>query len=577
MPFFAWSHPFSLQKKLVITLILVAVGFILAQLLVVNLFLYPSYLSLERDKGKTDMERCFNALGSETHHLDTFTNDWSSWDDSYQFMADGNKEYSLSNLQASTFVDNELFLIFYISREGEVIWGEVLDPESGEFMESEDFPRDKWPLDHPLLTAGRDGIHGLFLSSHGPLLVASRSIFRSDHSGTSRGVLIMGRLLNEDLIATLRKQTQVKWTVSPVTASSHTSLPEKSQESIQFRQQEDALMVTSFYPDLLGQPALLLRAEVDRDISRQGIKTLSVAFLGSAFGVVVIFTLLLKLLNRMIVRPVTQLTSHVVKIHKSGNLALLARGRSEDEIGVLTREINHLTQKLFSHQQQLQALSARLLESEETERRKFAIDLHDRIGQSLTIVKIRLDGMAADPEVQGTEAAALSTILEQLIQETRTLTFELSPPMLYEIGLCAALEWLLDSFREHHSLPVRYSCSEIPKEKNPSRAIMAFQIIRELLMNIVKHASATEVELSIAMKGEILDVSIQDNGVGLPADFDLQGGGNGRGFGLFSIHQRLSSFEGSLELVSSPGQGTHIHFGIPSDPVITGNENWEAE
>ncbi len=563
------KQPLSLQKKLLITLILAAVGFILAQLVIVNFFIYPSYIALERNKGEKDIERCLNALGREIHYLDKFTHDWSSWDDSYEFILDGNEDYISSNLQISTFIDNEIYLIFYVTPRGSVVWGKAIDPESEESIELADFPEKSWPLYHQLLASDDRVISGLFMSSHGPMLVASRPILRTDHTGPSHGRLIMGRLLNDDYIKVLQEQTQISWTMTPIDQVDGELSPEeldqlKGDEKLLFREQGNSLLVYTLYNDLRADPALLLRAEISREISQQGLKTVSFALLGGAFGVLLIFTSLMILLNRLIVRPVSVLTSSVVAIRDSGNLSLLGHNEAKDEIGILHNEINRLIEKLSSYQQRLRALSSQLLVSEETERRRFASDLHDRIGQTLTIIKMRLDAMGATTasETDRKEAEELSKLLEQLIQEARTLTFELSPPMLYEIGLCAALEWLVEMYQEQHQLRVHLQCCEVPKDDNSSLAVMAFQIVRELLMNVVKHACTDEAQLTIEITDSELVTTVSDKGCGLAADFTADVGSK-KGFGLFSIRERLNNFGGSLVIDSIPGEGTSITFSIP--------------
>ncbi len=565
------QHSLSLQKKLLITLVIVALGFILAQLLVINFFVYPSYVALERNKGKTDIERCLNALGREIHYLDKFTHDWSSWDDSYEFIVDGNKDYIDSNLQTSTFVDNEIHLIFYVGARGSVVWGKAVDLESEGTVQIKDFPEKTWPLYHHLLASDDRIISGLFMSDCGPMLVASRPILHTDHTGPSHGRLIMGRLLNEDYIKVLQEQTQVKWTMTPMDqVSSELTSAEiellQGSEKLKFRVQSDALIVYTIYNDLREKPALLLRAEISREISQQGLKTVSYAFMGSILGVFSIFTLLMVFLNRIIVRPVSILTRNVVTIRDSENLALLGRNESRDEIGVLHSEINHLIEKLFFYQQRLRGLSSQLLVSEETERRRFASELHDRIGQTLTIAKMRLDalGTTATSATDREEAVELSGLLGQLIQEARTLTFELSPPMLYEIGLCAALEWLVDVYKEQHELTVHLQCCEVPKDDNSTLAVMAFQIVRELLMNVVKHARTDEVDIEIVIRDDELLITVSDQGIGMAVDRSAELiGSSKKAFGLFSIRERLSNFGGSLVIDSKPGKGTTITFAIP--------------
>ena len=578
MPFSSWLSCRSLQSKLLILLGMTAMTFVATQLLIFDFFIYPSYGNLEREKGRTDMERCYSALDREIHHLDQFTHDWSSWDDSYQFILDGNHEYVLSNLQLSTFVDNEITLIFYLSRAGKVIWGKAIDLENGKPVQLPGFSQDSWATDHPLLLKGKETRHGLFMSSRGPMLVAARPILRTDHSGPSRGTLVMGRMLNDNFIDILRKQTLVNLQIVPFSEAVQLVTPDElnlleTRPDILFREQGDQLIVSAGYDDLQGEPALLMQANVHRDITRQGIKALILASLAAVFGACVVFYLLLTLLNRLIVKPVSALTQHVVQIRDSGKLTLLTEPECRDEIGILTREINRPIQQLASYHHRLRALSSELLAAEESERRKFARDLHDRIGQSLTMAKLRLDAAAARSESDHAELADISRSMEQLIHEARVLTFELSPPMLYEIGLCATLEWLTETFKEQHNLRITARCGKLPENMDSTQAVLAFQIFRELLVNVVKHAGTDRAGLKAWVEDNMLMGMVSDNGVGLAADFDLEQAGSSSGFGLFSIRERLHHFGGKMNIQSSLEQGMTVTFAIPLEEKYTATES----
>ena len=154
--------------------------------------------------------------------------------------------------------------------------------------------------------------------------------------------------------------------------------------------------------------------------------------------------------------------------------------------------------------------------TEERERRRIATELHDRIGQALTLSKLKLDTLL-DAEDLSQHAAALNTIsnlLEQTIQDARLLTFELSPPVLYELGLEAALEWLLEQIQEQHGLETEFTMTLQPKPLDYPFRVLIFQAVRELLFNIVKHARADRVYLSVKRDNGTMRIDIQDDGVG---------------------------------------------------------------
>ncbi len=574
MPFLPVPLFHSLRGKLLFLHTLIACLFVLAQLFIFYAFIYPSYVNLEQHKARTDLERCITALNREVHHLDQFTNDWASWDDSYFFIVNPNQDYIQSNLQLSSFVDNEITLIYYVRNDGKVIWGRAMDLKTGHFMTIPEFTGDKWPQNHPLLLHGKETRHGLFMSGIGPLLVAARPVLHSDHSGPSVGTLIMGRLLSDKLVNILRKQTLVDLSIAPL-SSPPNNIPDAVIKRVQqtpkpvFLERGDTLVANARYDDLMKQPALLIQAKVPRDITKQGVKTLFLASVIAVLSACAVILLLLIILNRLIVRPISNLTKHVVTIRNTGELQILPQPRGEDEIDTLTREINGFIRQLKSYHERLRGLSDELLAAEESERRKFARDLHDRIGQSLTMAKIRIDGAASRSQACREELADIGESLSRLIQEARILTFEMSPPMLYEIGLCAALEWLTETFQEQYNLQIETRCTDLPDTLPSAFSVLIFQIFRELLINVIKHAQADRVQLEIWSVGSTIKAKIIDNGIGMDQDPNRTKNGMYKGYGLFSIYERIHHFGGSMHFKTQPGKGMQVYFEIPVEDPLT--------
>ena len=222
-------------------------------------------------------------------------------------------------------------------------------------------------------------------------------------------------------------------------------------------------------------------------------------------------------------------------------------------------------EKLLEQQEKMRSLSSKLLLAEERERRRIATELHDRIGQTLAITKIKL-GELREASTSNEAAEALEEILEfidQTIQDARSLTFELSPPVLYELGLEAALDWLANQIREKHGLQIEFNDDGQPKPLDDSCRVIMFQAARELLFNIVKHACAHSATVSVRKDDNDIRIDIEDNGIGFESS-ELEATETGsRGFGLFSIRERLNPLGGHLEIKSEPGRGTHVTMVAP--------------
>lgn len=222
---------------------------------------------------------------------------------------------------------------------------------------------------------------------------------------------------------------------------------------------------------------------------------------------------------------------------------------------------------LIKHQEQLRRLSSALVQTEERERRRIATAIHDGVGQTLAAAKIQLDAVRAavfDPQTVK-QLAPVRDLLSEAIRETRTLTFELSLPLLYEIGLKPALEWLAEQFQRKYGLAVAISGQDGDDGLEVPKRVFLFQAARELCFNVVKHARARQAWVSLAREeeGSGVRLEVRDDGTGFdPRKRPLESEG---GFGLFGIREQLRHYGGRLTLDTAPGAGTRIVIRIP-DP-----------
>ena len=242
--------------------------------------------------------------------------------------------------------------------------------------------------------------------------------------------------------------------------------------------------------------------------------------------------------------------------------AILYHGKPADEvIHTDITECKQAEQKLLEDQAQLKSLASELTLAEERERRRIAVKLHDQIAQSLTISKIKLDTLRSSVPSQdlAKKANEIGDSLSQTIQDIRSLTFDLSYPVLYELGFEAAVsEWLTDQIQKKYGIASEFEDDKQPKPLDDDVRILLFRDVRELLINIVKHAKAKKVKVSIRKAGSQIQVRVEDDGVGfVPAEVAAKAVKTG-GFGLFSIRERLEQLGGHLEIDSAPGRGCKV-------------------
>jgi PAS domain S-box-containing protein len=219
------------------------------------------------------------------------------------------------------------------------------------------------------------------------------------------------------------------------------------------------------------------------------------------------------------------------------------------------------------YQRQLRSLASELSLAEERERRRIATLLHDHIGQILALSKIKL-GALIEVTRKKTSRQALREMrehVEQAIQSTRSLTFELSPPVLYELGLEAALEWLGEQVEGQHGIRFIFENEARPKPVRDEIKVFLFTAVRELLMNVAKHAGARMVKVSVERSRTDIIIIVIDDGTGFAASRAGSFAEMHKGFGLFSIQERLHHLGGSIEVESKRGKGTKITLVAPLD------------
>ncbi len=221
---------------------------------------------------------------------------------------------------------------------------------------------------------------------------------------------------------------------------------------------------------------------------------------------------------------------------------------------------------------QLRMLAGELTMAEERERKRLAAILHDGLQQTLATAKLQVGGLVGNYGNDGATAAAqIEQLLSDAIKMSRSLSAELSPPVLYDRGLCPAIEWLARMMKDRYGFSA--SCTvldeiELPEDVN----VMLFQSIKELLFNSIKHSGVSSANVKVQAAGGNLRITVSDFGCGFDPESFSKAGVEGGGFGLFSIRERLALLGGSLELDSAPGRGSCFTLIIPISCEAIGKE-----
>ncbi|GJL60795.1 MAG: hypothetical protein NPIRA03_36520 [Nitrospirales bacterium] len=245
------------------------------------------------------------------------------------------------------------------------------------------------------------------------------------------------------------------------------------------------------------------------------------------------------------------------------------RKRAEQELqdlnDSLEQRIEDRTRALLSYQKHLREMTSELVVTEQRERRRLANELHDYLAQLLVVCRMKIAQLSQGGREWGleTEIQDIDKILKDSLDYTRTLIAELSPNILYELGLGPALVWLGGQF-EQHDLRVCIQEEEKDLQLPEDHAIFVFQAVRELLFNVKKHAGTNQATVSLkSTPSHELQVKVEDAGHGFPQDDASQDYTRPGKFGLFSIRDRIEALGGAIHIESEVGRGTCISLLVP--------------
>jgi signal transduction histidine kinase len=227
----------------------------------------------------------------------------------------------------------------------------------------------------------------------------------------------------------------------------------------------------------------------------------------------------------------------------------------------------HAEETLKESERQIRQLSAQLLMAQEIERKRISMELHDSLGQALNVMKLRIrlveKGM---DECQGPgreDCESLLEYLDEVIEDVRRLSRDLSPAILEDLGLTSALRWLVSNFRNSITMKVSLDLEEIDGLFPENHCITVYRVIQEALTNVGKHSLAGNVAISIRRHDDRVTFSVNDDGKGFDTTEPAKRSVPERGVGLTTMNERVRMMGGIFELWSREGEGTRITFSIP--------------
>jgi signal transduction histidine kinase len=232
-----------------------------------------------------------------------------------------------------------------------------------------------------------------------------------------------------------------------------------------------------------------------------------------------------------------------------------------------TREIESVNNDLRIAEEHLRYLTGRLMQIQDAERRRVARDVHDGLGQYLVGVKMGIDQLgrrlAQDPNCHES-LSEISVLLDQAINETRTISHLLHPPLLDEIGLGSALAAYADGFAKRSGISVTFDVARNLGRLDSDIETALFRVVQECLLNVHRHSNSATASVSLHRDNGKIRLKICDAGVGMASPKDSEG--VSLGVGLLGIRERIRQLDGKLEILSEKGKGTEVIALVPDRP-----------
>ncbi len=273
---------------------------------------------------------------------------------------------------------------------------------------------------------------------------------------------------------------------------------------------------------------------------------------------------------------VAELSAQILTINKepvvlSTMIDITARQLASEALRRMNADLEQRVQERTAHAQslaeQLRALAVELSHAEQCERKRLASVLHDHIQQLLVAARMQIEWMKQSHEMDRihTGAQAVESILREAIAAARSLTVDLSPPILHEAGLAGGLNWLVGRMKESHQFRVKLRTDPRAQPADEETSVLLFECVREVLLNVLKHAGTNEAEVTLLRTGNnCIRLIVKDEGDGFDTTLLENRKPEETTFGLFSIQQRLAHLGGQVEIVSSPGKGTTVTLTVPN-------------
>lgn len=602
----------TLRKKTLLIIGVTLVGLIVILYGTASTIVLNSFNNLEAQTTRRNVERAVNALQDSLTTLELTTKDYAEWDDTYNYIVEPNAGYIDNNFFDQNMVDLDINLVLLINNAGETIFGKAFDLETQQEIpfspDLEDYMAANW--DQLLQFAeSQGGQKGIVLLADGPILISANPILTSLDQGPSRGVLIMGRFLNQAKVEELAELTNLEISLERLDGA----LPGDFQAAFEHLSPTESLFIQpleaetvagyALLSDLYEQPALLLRITVARSIYAQGQRALRY-FLFSLLATGLVFGLVTTaLLEKSVLSRLTRLSAWVSRVGREGDLAYRVEITGQDELAQLAEDINSMLTALEFTQQELQE-AKKAAEAASQAKSSFLANMSHELRTPLSAIigysellledieRLTLPELTADLQRIRTSGQHLLALINDILDlskiEAGKMKLDISNFDVSNVvdEIISTVEPLIT--KNHNTLEVHLPSERISMQADIGKLR---QCLLNLLSNAAKFTENGRITLTVTLEpastqedgaapqpGDWLVLKVTDTGIGIApeqlrklfqpftqADNSTSRKYGGTGLGLVISRHFCQMMGGDIAATSPgiPGQGSTFTMRLP--------------